>query len=244
MKTISKPICISFFRFIREIFNDAMLAAMTILPLMLGLLFKFGIPALELFIESKTGYAAVIAPYYILFDLTIIFSTPVMFGYAGLMVILEERDNGIMKYLCVTPLRFKGYIFSRLIFLSAISSLYGFFVEIFFHLSGIGFVHILLGCVFSFLTGIWIVCLIILLASNKVEGLAFSKFSGLLILGPFASFFLNDWVKYLTGFLPTFWFTEFCLNPNSYGIIALVISFAITGLYLALTITKSSKFTY
>ncbi len=164
-----------------------------------------------------------------------------MFGYAGLMVILEERDRGIMKYLCVTPLRFKGYLFSRLIFLSALAALYGFIVEIFLHLSVISFFQIFLGCLFSFLTGIWLISLISILASNKVEGLAFSKFSGLLILGPFASFFLNDWIKYLTGILPTFWFTEFCLNPGGYGILALIISFSMTGLYLLLTITKFGR---
>ena len=185
-----------------------------------------------------------LTPYYILFDLTIIFSTPVMFGYAGLMVILEERDNGIMKYLCVTPLRTRGYLFSRLIFLSALASLYGFIIEIIFHLSDITVLQIFLGSLFSFFTGIWLVCLITLLASNKVEGLAFSKFSGLLILGPFASFFLNDWIKYLTGFLPTFWFTEFCLKQDTqvtYGIVSLIISFAITGLYIAVTISRFGK---
>ncbi len=241
MKVFSKALYISFARFVKEIFKDYLLAAMTILPLILGLLFKLGIPALELFIQSKTGYAAILTPYYILFDLTIIFSTPVMFGYAGLMVILEERDNGIMKYLCVTPLRTSGYLFSRLIFLSALASLYGFIIEIIFHLSDITILQIFLGSLFSFFTGIWLVCLITLLASNKVEGLAFSKFSGLLILGPFASFFLNDWIKYLTGFLPTFWFTEFCLKQGTYGIFSLIMAFAVTGLYVTVTISRFGK---
>lgn len=241
MKVFSKALYISFARFVKEIFRDYFLAAMTILPLILGLLFKFGIPAMELFIQSKTAYAAILTPYYILFDLTIIFSTPVMFGYAGLMVILEERDNGIMKCLCVTPLRTRGYLFSRLIFLSALAALYAFIIELIFHLSDITILQIFLGSLFSFLTGIWLICLIALLASNKVEGLAFSKFSGLLILGPFASFFLNDWIKYLTGFLPTFWFTEFCLKQGTYGIVSLIIAFAVTGLYVAFTICRFGK---
>ena len=231
-----KPVYLSFRCFIKEIFKDAMLAAMTFLPVFLGVLFKFGVPFIESIIASRTGKADFLAPYYILFDLIIIFSTPVMFGYTGLMVILEERDTGIMKYLSVTPLGIKGYINSRLVFLSAIASVYALAVELFLRISAISFVQLLLGCAFSFLTGIWLICLIVSIASNKVEGLAFSKFSGLLILGPFASFFIKDDLKYLAGFLPTFWFTEYCLNIGIYAVIALAVSFALTTVLLFLTI--------
>ena len=231
-----KPVYISFRCFIKEIFKDAMLAAMTFLPLFLGVLFKFGVPFIESIIASRTGKADFLEPYYILFDLIIIFSTPVMFGYTGLMVILEERDTGITRYLSVTPLGIKGYINSRLVFLSAIASVYALFVELFLRISAISFVQLLLGCIFSFLTGIWLICMIVSLASNKVEGLAFSKFSGFLILGPFASFFIKDDLKYLAGFLPTFWFTEYCLNIGIYAVIALAVSFALTAVLLFLVI--------
>ncbi len=231
-----KPVYISFRCFIREIFKDAMLAAMAFLPAFLGVLFKFGVPLIESIIASRTGKMDFLAPYYILFDLTIIFSTPVMFGYTGLMVILEERDTGIMRYLSVTPLGIKGYINSRLVFLSAIASVYALVVELFLRISSMSFVQLLLGCAFSFLTGIWLICLIASLASNKVEGLAFSKFSGFLILGPFASFFIKDDLKYLAGFLPTFWFTEYCLNTGVYAVIALAASFSLTTILLFLAI--------
>ncbi|MCR4938990.1 MAG: ABC transporter permease [Treponemataceae bacterium] len=233
-----KALYISFSRFIKEIFKDAMLAAMTILPLFLGLLFRLGLPALEVLLENRWGWHRILTPYYLLFDLILIFSTPIMFGYAGLMVILEERDKGIMKYLCVTPLGKRGYILTRLVFLSALAAIYAFLVEIFLHLSDISLLQIFTGCLFSFLTGIWTVCLITLLASNKVEGLAFSKFSGILTLGPLASIFLQDKVKYLASFLPTFWFTEFCLKAGVYGVISLLLAFAQTLLYTILTCRK------
>ena len=157
------------------------------------------------------------------------------------MVILEERDTGVLNYLAVTPLGMKGYLLSRLVLISAIASVYGFVVELFLRLSDLSFMQLLLGCVFSFFTGIWLVCLIAALASNKVEGLAFSKFSGFLILGPFAAFFIKDWVKYLAGILPTFWFTEFCLNQNAYGIAALAVSFALTAAYILFALKKIAK---
>lgn len=236
-----KPVYISFERFIKEIFKDAMLSAISFLPVFLGALFKFGIPFLDAFLTAKTGKAALLSPYYLLFDLIIIFSTPIMFGYAGLMVILEERDTGIFRYLSVTPLGIKGYLLSRLVFISAIAALYGFVVELFCHISEITVFQLLVGSLFSFLTGIWLVCLISCLASNKVEGLAFSKFSGFLILGPFAAFFIKDWIKYIAGFLPTFWFTEFCLSKGSYAVAALASSFALSVIYLALTVRLFKK---
>lgn len=231
-----KPVYISFRCFIKEIFKDAMLAAMTYLPVFLGVLFRFGVPFVESIIVSRTGKTDFLAPYYILFDLTIIFSTPVMFGYTGLMVILEERDTGIMRYLFVTPLGIKGYINSRLVFLSAIASVYALVVELFLRISNMSLVPLLLGCLFSFLTGIWLICLIVSLASNKVEGLAFSKFSGFLILGPFASFFIKDDLKFLAGFLPTFWFTEYCLTGGFYAMLALSVSYALTAVFLILSL--------
>ncbi len=236
-----RPVYISFGRFIKEILMDAMLAAITILPIFLGLLFRFGVPAFEAFLIKQTGMAEVLSPYYLLFDLTIIFSTPVMFGYAGLMVILEERDTGVLNYLTVTPLGMKGYLASRLVFLSGIAAVYGFIVESFLHLSAISFVQIVLGSVFSFFTGIWLICLIAFLASNKVEGLAFSKFSGFLILGPFASFFIKDNIKYIAGVLPTFWFTEYCMNPGTYGIVALSVSLVITAVYLLVSVRSFTR---
>ena len=235
------PVYISFERFIKEIFKDAMLSAISFLPVFLGALFKFGIPFLDAFLTAKTGKTALLSPYYLLFDLTIIFATPIMFGYAGLMVILEERDTGIFRYLSVTPLGIKGYLLSRLVFISAIAALYGFIVELFCHISAITLFQLLAGSLFSFLTGIWLVCLISCLASNKVEGLAFSKFSGFLILGPFAAFFIKDWVKYLAGFLPTFWFTEFCLNKGSYAAAALAVSFALTAVYIICAVKKFAE---
>lgn len=236
-----KPVYISFSCFIKEIFKDAMLAAMTLLPVILGLLFKFGVPLLNALIAAQTGKTDFLAPYYLLFDLTIIFSTPVMFGYAGLMIILEERDTGILKYLAVTPLGMKGYLRSRLVLLSAIASVYGFAVEALLHISAMNLVQIALGSAFSFLTGIWLVCLIVSLAANKVEGLAFSKFSGFLILGPFAAFFIKDALKYLAAVLPTFWFTEFCMSKGFYAVAALAVSFALSAVYLALSLRLFKK---
>lgn len=236
-----KPVYISFSCFIKEIFKDAMLAAMTLLPVILGLLFKFGVPLANALIAAQTGKTDFLAPYYLLFDLTIIFSTPVMFGYAGLMIILEERDTGVMKYLSVTPLGMNGYLLSRLVLLSAIAAVYGFIVELIFHISEMSLVQLFLGSTFSFLTGIWLVCLIVSLAANKVEGLAFSKFSGFLILGPFAAFFIKDNLKYLAAFLPTFWFTEFCMSKGFYAVAALSVSFALSAVYLLFTIKLFKK---
>ncbi len=233
-----KAVRISFFRFVKEIFFDAMLASISVLPIFLGLLFKFGVPFLETFLVRKTGLSEILAPYYLLFDLTIMFATPIMFGYAGLMVILEERDSGVMKYLSVTPLGTKGYLFSRLVFISAISAIYGFVVELFLHLSDIDLLRLIFGNIFGFLSGIWIVSLVAALASNKVEGLALSKFSGILILGPFASFFIEAPFKYLAFFLPTFWFTEYCLHENADGFFSLIFSFGISALYLFLSLRE------
>ncbi len=66
-----KPVYISFVCFIKQIFKDSMLAAMTILPLFLGFLFKFGVLSVEMLIADKIGIENCLQPYYLLFDLPI-----------------------------------------------------------------------------------------------------------------------------------------------------------------------------
>lgn len=139
-----------------------------------------------------------------------------MAAYAGVMVVLGELDNGITHCLVVTPLGKRGYIISKIGLLSAIASIYGALIALIFHIGQIDIIELILISVASFLIGVMIFLFIGGFARNKVEGLAFSKFSGFLLIGVIVSGLVTENVKYVTSFLPSFWITEYVRTGNIY----------------------------
>ena len=107
-------------QFASQLWGDVMLAAVICVPVFMGLLFRFGVPTLEGWLCGKLSLAAVLSPYYFLFDLALIIMTPLMFSASGAMVMLEEADSGTAKALIASPLGKGGYIMSRLVISSAV----------------------------------------------------------------------------------------------------------------------------
>lgn len=101
-------------RFFAQIWSDAMLTVLLFAPLLMGLLFRLGVPALEAYLCQRTGKAALLTPYYAVFDLLLAAMTPIMFTAAGAMVILDEADMGLARAIAVTPVGRGGYLLSRI----------------------------------------------------------------------------------------------------------------------------------
>lgn len=209
-----KEIWYAFKQYVKEIWNDIILAGVIFAPILMGAAFKFLIPLLEVELCELFGKNEILQPYYLSFDLVLVAATPVMFVFSGVMVILEEIDNGIARYLIVTPLGKNGYIISRIGITSVISFVYVAALALIFHISDISNIQIFICAILSSVLGIMISFLIITLSHNKVEGMALSKLSGLLIVGMIIPFFVQSPIKYLVAFLPTFWMAEYCFTNN------------------------------
>ena len=202
----------SFYYFIRQIASDKMLVVVCTAPLLCGLFFHFGIPALEpLFLQwFGTGFA----PYYLLLDLFLSAITPYMLCFVSAMIILTEADSHLSAYLCVTPLGKRGYLVSRLVFPAVISGMVSFCVLAVFRLV-LNSVLIMAGLSLqSVVLGMLAAMLIVSLSSNKVEGMAISKLSGLILFGMVVPFVLKGSVQYLFGILPSFWAAQWVMAPN------------------------------
>ncbi len=210
--------------FLVEILNDLMMAACIIGPIFAGAAFKFLIPELEEFLCQYYGKAAIITPYYAIFDMLIIVMTPIMFCFAGVMVVLEEMDCGVAKYYAVTPLGKGGYLVTRIVFPCIISFVYDMILLRIFSISGMNLVMMLVlsfgGCLLAILTAL----LVVTLANNKMEGIAIVKLCGILILGIPIPYFVLTPLKYLFGFLPSFWMAKLCITNNYLCAIPMVIT--------------------
>lgn len=224
-----------FKKFISEIWNDFMLSVIIIVPILVGLLFKFIIPLAESYLIKILEVSAFLSPYYIIFDIILIIIPSSMFAFAAVMVILEQLDNGIAKYLVVTPLGKSGYLLSVIILPTVIFFIYTIINTLIFKLTDITFIQILLTAIISSLIGVANSFIIIAFSHNKIEGLALSKFSVLIILGTLIPFFVNTNIKYIASFLPTFWIGEFFINNNY---IFIIIALCICSIFCYISYNK------
>lgn len=218
----------SFSKFVKEIWEDIMLAAMLFVPVLMGIAFRFVIPVVEKEICDALNCTEYLEPYYMIFDLVLIITTPIMFVYSGVMVMLGEIDNGIAKYLVVTPLGKSGYVISRVGISAVIATVYSFVLVITFHISDISLINMFICSLIAGFTGILISFFIVAIAHNKVEGMALTKFSSFLLIGLIVPFFLKVPMNYIASFLPTFWVTEYCRSGN---VMWVVVSIAESCLY-------------
>lgn len=204
----------SFKMFIKEILRDSMLAVVIICPILAGTVFHFGIPLLDKVIGVQFHIDPVLQPFYLLFDLFLVVLTPYMFCFASSMVIISEFDDNISNYITVTPVGKTGYLVSRLVFPSIISCFVSIIVLSVFALSSPSLLMIILLSIFSSILCIIPSLIIVSFSKNKVEGMAFAKVSGLLLVGVIIPFFIDNNAQYIFSFMPSFWISKFILTNN------------------------------
>ena len=200
-----KKMWAAFWQFLRAIWGDAMLAACLFTPILMALLFRYGVPALERTLTAALHVPQVLTPYYALFDLFFSLMTPLMLCFSGVMVVLEERDDGTARYLMVTPLGKVGYLLSRLVVLPVLSIPYNVALLAGFSLSGLPLGLNVLAAVANALVSVSVAMLVVGYAKNKVEGMALVKLSGFFFLGYIAAYFITQPIGLLAGLLPGYW---------------------------------------
>ncbi|MFR8338294.1 MAG: hypothetical protein ACLVAW_17340 [Eisenbergiella massiliensis] len=104
----------AFLQMLSVIGKDGMLLMACLLPVVCGILFRLGIPGVEALLCTYFQKKELLSPFYGLTDVFYSMLAPAMFCFAAAMVVLEERDEGMASYLCITPLGRNGYLISRL----------------------------------------------------------------------------------------------------------------------------------
>jgi fluoroquinolone transport system permease protein len=233
-----KAILSAFRQFLKSIWGDYMLAACLFAPILMGIVFKIGIPLLEKFLCGYFEKSAILELYYVLFDLLLSLMTPLMLCFSGAMVILEELDDGTAKYLLVTPLGKTGYLFSRTGAITVVSLIYNVIVMFIFSISNITWYNIIISAILNAVISIIVAMLVISFAKNKVEGMALIKLSGFMILGFIAAFFIKSPIGYIAGILPSFWIGKLVTDNNMMCILP---NIAVSFIWIILLYDKFSN---
>ena len=210
-----RAIRISFLHMLRFVKKDMMLLAAGLSPFLMGTAIRFGIPAIDKALCQFTGLSQILSPYYSLFDIFYAAITPAMFCFVAAMVMLEEHDDHIDVYLFVTDLGKSGYYASRILIPAALA----FFITVFllpiFGISGVAIPVQIFLALAGTMQGIIIALLVVSLSSNKLEGVALTKLSSLLMFGAIIPYCMPKPQCFLLSFLPSFW-TGMVITESSY----------------------------
>lgn len=212
-----KAMMISFKQFLLQISRDSMLMIIVLSPIATGAFFKYGIPAAEAFLCGYFDKTAILSPYYLLVDIFLAAITPYMFCVSSALVILEERDADIARYLSVTPVGKLGYFVSRLVFPAAVSTVYSVLLLLMFSLARTGISAAIIRSISTAPIGIIIALVVVSLSTNKVEGMVFAKLGGLMMLGVGIPFLVTGPAQYSGAFLPSFWIAKCILRFSAWN---------------------------
>jgi fluoroquinolone transport system permease protein len=129
-----------------------------------------------------------------------------LIGWVVGFLVLEDRDEGTLLALSVTPVGKGGVLGFRLAAAGGLSALLA-AATLPFVLPGLDPLRVLAVLVLVGLAGVLATVILPALARNKVEGLALTKISNLVILVPLAAL-LPAPFRYLFGWLPSYWLGE------------------------------------
>lgn len=199
----------SFKILVRHIARDGMLYVICVAPVFVVGLIDWVVPE---FVAPILPFD--IQPYYLLLDLFVAILVPYLVCFACSMTILEEIDQNVSPYLALTPLGKGGYIVSRLVLPEAISAGVTFVMLAVGSLTRLSVLEAMLISVFMTLVAVICSMMVVVFAKNKVEGMALSKMSGLIMIGLFIPFLVHNNVQYIFGFMPTFWIAKFAITKQ------------------------------
>jgi fluoroquinolone transport system permease protein len=170
---------------LRILLRDPFLRLMALLPFVVALVFRVGVPAADAALAGVIDPATFrLSDYYPVIS-AFLLQLPGLFagGVTGFSI-LEDRDEGILSAMAVTPIGRAGYLASRLLF-PALLAVVGALIVV--PLAGLHRpepIALLLAAAASAPLAPVSALLLATLATDKVEGLAVWKLVGFLFVGP------------------------------------------------------------
>lgn len=229
-----------FLYMVKQMTQEMMMIMLMIAPVLAGVFFRVGIPFLEQKMLSHYGWETILIPYYEVFSWLLAMLTGMLFAFAGGLVVLEELDTHVAKYIMVTPAGIRGYLGSRIIIPAFVSGVITLICVPLFSLVSIRFGKLILMTLSTMLSGIVTVFLVIAISSNKVEGMAVGKIAGLFSMTYFVPLVITGKIKYLFCVFPMFWIGEWSQFGGWEKIVAAFVLFVV-WIYLLYWKLKKSR---
>lgn len=214
---------VSFKMFSRQVKDDKISVVMIGFPILVALALYFFAPVISETLSARYGMQWNLQRFYPMFDAIVIafsFCTP---AFASAMVMFSELDDKVVPSLCASPLGRNGYLFSRLGLPALLALILASALCATLHLAGMPFIMYVVLVAVSSIACMLPGMIVIAFGRNKVEGVALFKMSIFTTFAVLIPFFVESWVQWFFGFLPSFWIGKMVKEVNyGYALPALI----------------------
>ena len=183
--------------------RDNLLAWVVVLPFVIALLFRYGVPALAGWLLVEFGFD--LTPYYPLIMSGLVVMTPSMVGMVVGFLLLDERDDQVFTALMVTPMPFGAYIAFRIVAPLAASlpvTLAAYYLA---GLAPLPFGMLLVAVLIGSMTAPIAALFLAVVADNKVSGFAIVKVLNNINMLPTIAYFIDMPWQLAAGVVPGYW---------------------------------------
>ncbi|MEJ2419676.1 MAG: hypothetical protein P8Y45_22670 [Exilibacterium sp.] len=185
----------------KRILRDPFLMLIIVAPILFGFLLRWAVPEITAIFQERFDLRF----FYPLIISVFILIPAFYVGAVMALQIVEEKDEGSLLAIAVTPFPIRRYFTLRVFIYTAVS------------IPVIVIVHRIAGIVDLPALTLWFVSLgislqvpilaliVASLANNQIEGFAVMKGTGIFGVLPLAVFFVPDYWHLFAGILPTYW---------------------------------------
>ena len=193
--------------------RDPMLVMSFIAPMLITIVAVFGVP--QACMLSTLWFNFSLDEYLPFINLFFLSLTAMLFGMIYGFILLDERDEGLITYLSITPIGKSGYLSVRMLMPVAYSFL---FSMLFLYVTGLHEqMNLAQNLVLSLILASEAPMILLFLAAfagNKVEGIALSKGFGILLISMVPGYFFDsNWIWAL-AVSPLWWVERALFQPG------------------------------
>lgn len=179
--------------------RDSLTAFMMIYPVIFGVIGRYVLP----WAEENSGFSLDLYGDFAMAALVLL--TPMIYGAVMGFSILDDRDDGVLTAIRVTPLTIGGFLSFRVVLVMFFTFIASIFVILFSNFGPLTLWETLMISAVNTLGAPIAGFLINAFASNKIEGFAIMKGTGMVVAFPIIGLIFTDAKEFIFAVVPGFW---------------------------------------
>lgn len=187
---------------LKQIGKDNLMLMMALYPVLLAVIGRYAVPYLRIQFLSESFD---LGNHYNLVVVFIILATPYIYGALSAFMLLDEREQGSLQAIQITPISIEYYLGVKVVIMTSISFVTGVLLTLFIQLIEMTLGEAILINGLIALSMPFNMMLVNYLAKNKVEGFAAVKGTGLLIMLPMLVYYVPRQLNFILGIIPGYW---------------------------------------
>lgn len=187
----------------RNIRRDALLMWTPVLPFVVALLYRLGVPAVGGVLMDRLAFD--LTPYHPLLMSAFVLTTASVVGMVVGFLLIDERDERTLTALLVSPVALGPYLAYRLTVPVALGFVMTLAAYPLTGLTPLSFVDLLAVAGLATLTAPVVALVLAAFSPNKVAAFAIVKLLNAVQILPVAAYFVDPPLQLAAGLVPTYW---------------------------------------